>query len=204
MTHSSTPALPAMPAIGAAGPTTPDAGQHPGSHADARPGSAARVARVAIALELLAVLLLGLMAGFFFAFAVDVAPAMARLDASPYIATQQWINKVVRNALFGGVYFGSTWVPFGVALAWLASRQRRRALCWTGLALLYFAAVFWLTRSINIPINDAMAQWSASAPPPDWQGLRERWNEANALRAAASALCFAASLAMLRCPLRRG
>lgn len=68
------------------------------------------------------------------------------------------------------------------------------------MALLYFAAVFWLTRSINIPINDAMAQWSASAPPPDWQALRERWNSANALRAAASALCFAVSLVVMRGP----
>lgn len=160
--------------------------------------------RVATGLQLLTVMLLGLMAGFFFAFAVDVAPAMAQLDAASYISTQQWINKVVRNALFGGVYFGSAWLPFGVVLAWLLAGQGRRALLWAGVALLYFAAVFWLTRSINIPINDAMAQWSAIAPPADWQLLRERWNEANAWRAAASALCFAASLLLLRWPLLRG
>lgn len=158
---------------------------------------------VALGLELLTVLLLGLMAGFFFAFAVDVAPAMARLDAASYISTQQWINKVVRNALFGGVYFGSAWLPFGVVLMWTMAGQRRRALLWAGVALLYFAAVFWLTRSINIPINDAIAQWSAIAPPADWQQLRARWNEANTWRAVASALCFAASLLLLRWPLRR-
>ena len=35
---------------------------------------------------------------FFFAFSIDVAPAMAQLDGSGYVATQQWINRVVRNA----------------------------------------------------------------------------------------------------------
>ena len=36
----------------------------------------------ALVVQCLAVGLLGLMAGFFFAFAIDVAPAMAQLDAS--------------------------------------------------------------------------------------------------------------------------
>lgn len=35
---------------------------------------------LALVLEVAAVLLIGLMAGFFFAFAVDVAPAMAQLE----------------------------------------------------------------------------------------------------------------------------
>ena len=148
-------------------------------------------------LETLATLLLGLMAGFFFAFAVDVAPAMGQLDAPGYISTQQWINKVVRNALFGGVYFGAALLPLGVALACAWSGKRRRAAGWALLAAVYFAAVFWLTRSVNIPINEAMALWSPHAPPADWQLLRQRWNEANAARAAASALCFAAALGLL-------
>ena len=62
-----------------------------------------RLATALRATEWLALVLLGLMAGFFFAFAVDVAPAMAQLNAHAYITTQQWINRVVRNALFGAV-----------------------------------------------------------------------------------------------------
>ena len=49
----------------------------------------------------LATLLMGLMAGFFFAFSIDVAPAMAALGASSYIEAQQWINRVVRNLGLG-------------------------------------------------------------------------------------------------------
>ena len=63
--------------------------------------------QVARLVEVLATCLLGVMAGFFFAFAIDVAPAMTNLDASSYVTTQQWINRVVRNATFGATYFGS-------------------------------------------------------------------------------------------------
>lgn len=76
--------------------------------------------QVFVAVQVFALALLGLMAGFFFAFAVDVAPAMARLDAAGYVATQQYINSVVRNAAFGLTYFGSAVLPFlaAVAAAW--------------------------------------------------------------------------------------
>lgn len=145
-------------------------------------------------LTLLAQLLLGLMAGFFFAFAIDVAPAMAQLDASGYLATQQLINRVVRNAAFGGVYFGSALLPFAVAATALALGRRRQALQWLVLAAAYAGLVFLLTREINVPINNLVATLDPAHPPAGWTDLRERWNAANDLRALAAALCFAASL----------
>ncbi len=146
---------------------------------------------------LLATCLLGIMAGFFFAFAIDVAPAMAQLDASAYITTQQWINRVVRNATFGATYFGSALLPFCAAAAALWGGQRRTALAWLGIALLYFAAVFWLTRTVNVPINDALATWQASSPPSDWSQARDEWNQANLLRTWAAVACFVAAVALV-------
>jgi len=147
--------------------------------------------------EGLAVLLLGLMAGFFFAFAVDVAPALARLAAEPYLLAQQQINAVVRNAGFGGVYFGAALLPFAVAASWALHRAPLRAAAWLLLALVYGGAVFWLTRAVNVPINEAMAAWSPAAPPADWAAWRTRWNDANAVRAGVSAACFGAGLLLL-------
>ena len=141
-----------------------------------------------------AVLLLGLMAGFFFAFSVDVAPAMTHLDAAAYITTQQWINSVVRNALFGGVYFGAVIMPFVAALFAALGRQWRLALLWSMLALVYFGLVFWVTRSINIPINTALASWNPAAPPQEWAQLRDTWNQSNLLRAWSAFVCFAGAL----------
>lgn len=137
-----------------------------------------------------ATVLLGLMAGFFFAFAVDVAPAMTHLSGPAYVETQQWINRAVRNATFGAVYFGSTVLAFAPAVMAGLTQRRALAMAWTALALVYFVAVFWLTRSINVPINEAMAAWNPTAPPVDWAMWRDRWNEANEWRAWASFGCF--------------
>jgi uncharacterized membrane protein len=152
---------------------------------------------VALVLEVTAVCLLGLMAGFFFAFAVDVVPAMAQLDAKAYITTQQWINRVVRNAVFGGAYFGSTLVPFAAAAAVLWAGHRRSATAWFSIALVYFVAVFWVTRSVNVPINNELATWNASFPPATWRHARDRWNESNLVRTVAALLCFVSSAVLV-------
>lgn len=148
--------------------------------------------------------LLGLMAGFFFAFAIDVAPAMRELDAHGYITTQQSINKAVRNLPFAVAYFGSALFVF--MPAWPAWRSGRRgvALGWLAVALTYFGAVFWLTRSVNIPINEALAAWNPVAPPPEWAAARERWNDANLVRAVASVACFFSAVALLALSARAG
>jgi uncharacterized membrane protein len=150
----------------------------------------------------LATALLGLMAGFFFAFWVDVAPAMANLDAPGYISAQQWINKVVRNLPFGIAYFGSTFFAAVPVLFAAASRRWSVAAMWAVLAAVYFAGVFWFTRQVNIPINEAVAMWNPSFAPADWAALRDTWNLANAQRTAVAVGCFVAALVLMAFPPR--
>lgn len=155
------------------------------------------LSRFATVFEVLAVCLLGLMAGFFFAFAIDVVPAMTQLDAATYINTQQWINRVVRNAGFGSVYFGAAGVPFvTVALVWAGGRHTQ-AVLWLAIAVVYFLAVFWVTRSVNVPINNALATWSAAVPPPDWHQARDTWNQSNLVRTWAAGICFVSAVILL-------
>ena len=151
----------------------------------------------AFVLSLAATCLLGVMAGFFYAFAIDVAPAMANLDASGYITTQQWINRVVRNATFGATYFGSALLPFAAALTAFWCGQRRIGVAWLAIALVYFGAVFWLTRTVNVPINDALATWQAASPPGDWAVARDNWNEANLVRTWAALACFFSAVVLV-------
>lgn len=149
---------------------------------------------------ILATLLLGMMAGFFFAFSIDVAPAMVHLEATAYVETQQWINRVVRNLGFGSVYFGSIACAFVPSVLALRASRKRLALAWLCVALVYFVMVFWVTRSINVPINDAVAQWNPLAPPLSWAALRDRWNEANLWRTLASSACFLAAVVLVGLP----
>jgi uncharacterized membrane protein len=156
------------------------------------------------ALQFAATLLLGVMAGFFFAFSFDVAPAMRTLDAATYIPTQQAINSTVRNVPFAIAYFGSAFVPLLAAIAlWLAGRKRM-AIAWLVLGIVYLAGVFVLTREINIPINNAMAQWNPLAPPAGWDTMRDDWNAANLVRCVVACLSFAAALALSQVRPARG
>lgn len=149
----------------------------------------------------LALLPLGLMAGFFFAFAIDVAPAMTQLDAAGYISTQQTINRAVRNAGFGAAFFGSAVLPWVVAALALWAGARRRALGWAAVGLAYGAAVVGITAGINVPINEALAGWNPQQPPSDWQAARDHWNQANTWRAWAALAVFAAAARLAMQPL---
>jgi uncharacterized membrane protein len=156
-----------------------------------------------LGLRLLATLLFGLAAGFFFAFAIDVAPALARAEPSTAIAVFQQINIVVRNAWFGAVYFGAVVVPpLALAMAW----RDRRSIAWLlGLAawLVYLGGVQAPTFVINVPINELVAAWAPSAPAGNWRVLLERWTTFNTLRTVAAAAAFALSLAALALPAAR-
>lgn len=152
------------------------------------------------ALDLLTTLLFGLVAGFFFAFAIDVAPALARADSSAAITVFQQINIVVRNAWFGAAYFGAVVVPpLALALAW----RDRGAAAWSlGLVawLVYLGGVQAPTFLINVPINEVVAAWAPSAPAGDWRALLERWTSFNTLRTVAAVAAFALSLSALALP----
>jgi uncharacterized membrane protein len=150
--------------------------------------------KLAHLLTLAATILLGLMAGFFFAFWVDVAPAMRELDAAGYVTAQQAINRAVRNAPFALAYFGAAIVPaLAAACLWIAG-QRRTAIAWTAIAACYFVGVFLLTREINVPINEALALWNPASPPPQWQQVRDRWNDANLVRGLLNLAAFAGAV----------
>jgi uncharacterized membrane protein len=154
--------------------------------------------RLLPALEVLATVLLGLMAGFFFAFWVDVAPAMRELDAGAYIHAQQAINRAVRNAPFAFAYFGAAGVPLGVAALAAWAGRRRQAAGWGLVAAIYGIGVFLLTREVNVPINNALALWNAAQPPADWMQARDRWNDANFIRGMAAIAGFAGAVVLQR------
>jgi uncharacterized membrane protein len=147
-------------------------------------------------LRILSTVLVGLMAGFFFAFAVDVAPAMLELDAHAYIATQQIINRVVRNIPFALVYFGAAVAPLLAAGAMYLAGRRSEAALWLAIGLVYIAGVFLVTREINVPINNALALWDPAAPPAQWQQARDDWNFANLARCIVACVCFVAAVAV--------
>ena len=127
----------------------------------------------------LAVLSLGLMAGFFGTYSANVNLATLALDGPTYALVQSAFNRNVRHALFFAVFFGP---PLWCALALVTAWQPRRG--WWRLTVLvgagYALGIVFFTRQVNLPLNHLTESWTPATLPADWTATRDAWNRANA------------------------
>ena len=153
--------------------------------------------RLSLTAQLLTVLVLGLMAGFFATYSANVNLATLELDGPTYTQVQSAFNRNVRHAGFFACFFGP--LPLGLialALAW----TERRATWWRLLALTvlaYALGIVLFTREVNLPLNHLTESWTPATLPPDWASVREAWNRANLWRSGLNGVLFAISLIAL-------
>lgn len=153
--------------------------------------------RLSLAAQLLTVLLLGLMAGFFATYSANVNFATLELDGPTYAQVQSAFNRNVRHAGFFVCFFGP--MPLGL-IALASAWTERRAAWWRLLALTvlaYALGIVLFTREVNLPLNHLTESWTPATLPPDWAGVREAWNLANLWRSGLNGALFAASLIAL-------
>ena len=153
--------------------------------------------RLSLSAQLLTVLLLGLMAGFFATYSANVNLATLELDGPTYAQVQSAFNRNVRHAGFFACFFGP--IPLGLlalASAWADRRQGWwRLLALTVLA--YALGIVLFTRQVNLPLNDLTESWTATTVPAHWAAVRAAWNQANLWRSGLNLALFAASLIAL-------
>ncbi|MBS0429103.1 MAG: DUF1772 domain-containing protein [Proteobacteria bacterium] len=164
-----------------------------------------------LTLHVLAIVWLGVMAGFFWAYSANVALATAQMDGSLYAQVQSLLNRHVRHPVFFTFFFGP---PLIGALALLAAWPHWRDGWWRILAaagVLYGLGVIVLTAQVNLPLNAYTESWSPQALPADWAQTREAWNRANLWRVVVSLAAFCMGCAALawrvvaaRCDLSSG
>lgn len=153
--------------------------------------------RLSLGAQLLTVLLLGLMAGFFATYSANVNLATLELDGPTYAQVQSAFNRNVRHAGFFVCFFGP--LPLGL-LALAAAWTERRNAWWRLLALTVLAyglGIVLFTREVNLPLNHLTESWTPATLPPDWASVREAWNRANLWRSGLNLALFAASLITL-------
>jgi uncharacterized membrane protein len=102
-----------------------------------------------------AMVLVGLMAGFFYAYAVSVMVGLARTSDATFIETMQAINATVRNAAFAPAFFGSL-VVTGV-VAGVAHARNCRTRWWLTVAAILYGAALLITMGISVPLNNELA-----------------------------------------------
>jgi uncharacterized membrane protein len=153
--------------------------------------------RLSLAAQLLTVLLLGLMAGFFATYSANVNLATFELDGPTYAQVQSAFNRNVRHAGFFACFFGP--LPLGL-LAIAAAWPDRHAAWWRLLALTVLAyglGIVLFTRQVNLPLNYLTESWTPATLPPDWASVRAAWNQANLWRSGLSLALFMAGLIAL-------
>ena len=142
---------------------------------------------------LVATILVGLSAGFFFSYEASVTLGLADVSDVAYIEAFQAINETVRNPAFGLVFFGS--IP-AIALAitanWKTISPVPRILLAAALPL-YLTGLI-ITGTGNVPLNNDLADVENISPATAAEARAEfedEWNQLNLLRTLSVGASFA-------------
>lgn len=157
-------------------------------------------------LHALAVLWMGMMAGFFWSYSANVNLALQQMDGATYAAVQSALNRNVRHWMFFAFFFGPPfWCTFALLSAWSSRSQG----WWWALALAgmaYLLGIVFFTHQVNLPLNQTTEGWNPQTLPANWAQVRDRWNTANLWRTLVSAAAFTVAVLTLayRTGARRG
>lgn len=149
-------------------------------------------------------LLIGLMAGFFYAFSVCVLPGLDRIAPSAAIEAMQGINEAVQNPVFFITFFLTPVAAAISALVLWRSGNTAAALWIAGGGVTYLLGAFLLTAQINVPMNNALALVDPAASNAEtiWREYSARWTFWNTMRTIASTLAMLMIAIGLLAPLR--
>lgn len=153
------------------------------------------------AVALLAILMFGLMAGFFYAWSVSVMPGFALIPPEQAVVAMQGANIAVRNAAFGAFFFFSPLVAFVSALLFFRAGRGRAGALMGAAGVLYLGGAMALTVAINVPMNEALAPLApadAAEAAAIWADYAPRWTFWNHVRGVASLGALALAALALR------
>ncbi len=133
---------------------------------------------------------MGLIAGTFYIFACGVMPGLARSSDRAYIEVMQDINAAFENAVFFASFMGALLIT--AVAAWMLRRDPAR--WWVLAALLAYFLTFVLTVTVNVPLNDELADAGDPAKIADPAAVRadfeDTWVAWNVVRALLSTLAL--------------
>lgn len=141
-----------------------------------------------------AMLVMGLTAGLFYAFVVSVMPALARTDDQTFVTVMQQINDVIQNEAFFSTSVGA-FVFTGAAAVLEHRLGARAAVRWILAALVFYVVAIAITMGINVPLNEMLAAAGDPSRAADLAAVRDDfegpWVVAHAVRTVACTLALA-------------
>ncbi len=137
-------------------------------------------------LSALSLLLTGAIAGFFYAFSVCVMKGLDRIEATSAISSMKSINATVLNPVFFITFFITPIAQ--LASAYIASQDNHpiSATLFIIAAVTYISGALVPTLSINVPMNEKLAQVEVPSQDmqsqPIWNEYSKRWTRWNTVR----------------------
>jgi uncharacterized membrane protein len=160
--------------------------------------------KLSTVLILVPTVLMGLMAGLFFAFDVSVMPGLADGDNRTYVTAMQHFNaEIDGNGLFGMAFICALLLAAASAIVEFRKGRRGVAL-WVGVASALYLVVLLITFGVNIPLNNELADAGAAARLSDFsivEKFKTTWVTTNVVR---TLLCTAALTALAHALVRYG
>ncbi len=148
-----------------------------------------------------ATLLMGLIAGLFYAWSVSVMPGIAKTDDRTYIGALQGMNRAILNGWFFLSFMGALIVTAAAALLHLRA-ESRGVLLWIVIGLVLYIAVLVITFRVNVPLNNELDRTNLNqlANPAELRARFEStWVRWNVIRALLNTAAFASlSYALVR------
>ncbi|MEV6302422.1 DUF1772 domain-containing protein [Actinoplanes sp. NPDC051861] len=142
---------------------------------------------------LIAVLLLGLMAGLFYAYAGSVMPGMRRAADRAAVDVMQRINLAIQNPLFLVIFTGAL---IFTGIATFQNAGRSEVFVPLLIALVLYGLTLAITGVFNIPLNNQLDRAGDPDQIEDLAAVRAaffpRWVRFNILRTVTSVAAFLA------------
>ena len=145
----------------------------------------------------IAVTLVGLSSGVFFAWGCSVLPGLKLLPAREYILAFQSMNRAIQNPVFFLCFMGA-----GIVLpvaAWMYRGEPVRFGLLLAAGILYIVGVWGVTMAGNVPLNEALDKFDAGAALPG-EIVRQRdlfegaWMRLHGWRTMAAVVSFVLSV----------
>lgn len=147
-----------------------------------------------IVLLVLAAVGSGLIGGLFFVFSNTVMRAFDRLPAAQAVAAMNSINRVILNAGFFLVFFGTALLCVVISIGQASHASGRSGTLAIAGAVLYLVGSIGVTMVFNVPLNNKLAALppAASDMESQWAAYRGPWTRWNHVRTVACLLAAAA------------
>ena len=144
-----------------------------------------------------AVIITGLSAGFFYAWAVSVIPGTRRVSDLTYLQTMQSINRAILNPAFSLIFFGSL-----LLLVFSAIQMFHAGLTFwliSAAVLSYLVGTFGVTAFGNVPLNNQLDMLNINNLSTVKlslfrQNYEMKWNRLHTIRTVFAVISFLLSL----------